>query len=85
MWNEAWFRRADLPEGYDGWQALDATPQENSEGVMQCGPASVKAIKEGAVYLSYDAKFIIAEVRLLFLSFLVKPLLTKMQNLFFYG
>ena len=32
MWNEAWFRRPDLPEGYGGWQAIDATPQEVSEG-----------------------------------------------------
>ena len=29
---------------------------------MQCGPAPVKAIKEGNVYLGYDAKFIFAEV-----------------------
>lgn len=32
MWNESWFRRLDLPDGYDGWQAHDATPQELSEG-----------------------------------------------------
>ena len=32
MWNESWFIRRDLPEGYDGWQAHDATPQEASEG-----------------------------------------------------
>ena len=32
MWNESWFRRPDLPDGYDGWQAHDATPQESSEG-----------------------------------------------------
>jgi len=41
---------------------VDGTPQEASEGVMQCGPASVRAIKEGEVYLPYDSKFIIAEV-----------------------
>lgn len=23
--------RPDLPDGYDGWQALDATPQEETE------------------------------------------------------
>ena len=62
VWNECWFKRADLPSGHDGWQAVDGTPQENSEGVMQCGPASVIAIKEGDVYLPHDAKFIIAEV-----------------------
>lgn len=32
VWNESWFRRPDLPDGYDGWQAHDATPQEISEG-----------------------------------------------------
>ena len=30
--------------------------------LMQCGPAPVKAIQEGNVYLGYDAKFIFAEV-----------------------
>ena len=33
MWNEAWFERPDLPPGYGGWQAFDATPQEASEGM----------------------------------------------------
>ena len=32
VWNEAWFKRPDLPAGHDGWQAVDATPQERSEG-----------------------------------------------------
>ena len=32
VWNESWFRRPDLPDGFDGWQALDATPQEASDG-----------------------------------------------------
>ena len=32
MWNESWFKRPDLPDGYDGWQAVDGTPQEASEG-----------------------------------------------------
>ena len=30
--------------------------------VFQCGPAPLKAIKEGNVHLGYDAKFIFAEV-----------------------
>ncbi|KAK3799550.1 hypothetical protein RRG08_019350 [Elysia crispata] len=62
VWNESYFRRLDLPKGYDGWQAHDATPQETSEGVMRCGPAPVKAIKEGHVYLNYDTAFIFSEV-----------------------
>ena len=32
VWNESWFKRYDLPDGYDGWQAHDGTPQELSEG-----------------------------------------------------
>ena len=41
MWNECWFKRLDLPDGHDGWQAVDGTPQESSEGsntgVLHCG------------------------------------------------
>ncbi|KAL5021108.1 hypothetical protein ScPMuIL_000263 [Solemya velum] len=62
VWNESWFRRLDLPEDYNGWQVHDATPQEVSEGVMRCGPAPLKAVKEGHVYLNYDVAFIFAEV-----------------------
>lgn len=32
MWNECWFKRVDLPDGHDGWQAIDGTPQEESGG-----------------------------------------------------
>ena len=32
VWNESCYKRLDLPEGYDGWQAHDATPQETSDG-----------------------------------------------------
>jgi transglutaminase-like putative cysteine protease len=32
VWNEAWMARPDLPKGYGGWQAVDATPQETSDG-----------------------------------------------------
>lgn len=31
-WNEAWMKRPDLPVGFGGWQAVDSTPQENSDG-----------------------------------------------------
>ena len=30
--------------------------------MMRCGPAPLRAIKEGHVYLGYDTKFIFAEV-----------------------
>lgn len=32
MWNECWFKRVDLPDGHDGWQVIDGTPQEESGG-----------------------------------------------------
>ncbi|CAL1532743.1 unnamed protein product [Lymnaea stagnalis] len=62
VWNEAWLSRPDLPAGYGGWQAFDATPQETSDGVYCCGPASVRAIREGRIELPYDGPFIFAEV-----------------------
>nr|CAD7442811.1 unnamed protein product [Timema bartmani] len=52
----------DLPLGYGGWQAIDATPQETSLGFFQCGPASLEAIKCGAVGFSYDVPFLLASV-----------------------
>ncbi|XP_034978245.1 protein-glutamine gamma-glutamyltransferase 2 [Zootoca vivipara] len=61
-WNESWMTRQDLPGGYDGWQALDPTPQEKSEGVYCCGPTPVRAVKEGDLKLKYDVKFVFAEV-----------------------
>nr|XP_060627738.1 protein-glutamine gamma-glutamyltransferase E-like [Anolis sagrei ordinatus] len=61
VWNEAWFTRSDLGSTYNGWQILDATPQERSSGIFQCGPASLVAIKEGDVDLDYDCPFVYAE------------------------
>ncbi|XP_048406361.1 protein-glutamine gamma-glutamyltransferase 2-like isoform X2 [Stegostoma tigrinum] len=62
VWAESWMARYDLRPGNDGWQALDPTPQEKSEGVFCCGPAPVKAIKEGETDICYDVPFIFAEV-----------------------
>ncbi|KAJ1123934.1 hypothetical protein NDU88_002401 [Pleurodeles waltl] len=62
MWNESWFIRRDLGAFYDGWQVLDSTPQEESQGLFRCGPTSVKAVKEGDIQLRYDAPFVFAEV-----------------------
>ncbi|XP_054984323.1 coagulation factor XIII A chain [Sorex araneus] len=61
-WNEAWMARPDLPVGFGGWQAVDSTPQENSDGMYRCGPASVQAIKHGHVCFQFDAPFVFAEV-----------------------
>ncbi|XP_021012711.1 protein-glutamine gamma-glutamyltransferase Z [Mus caroli] len=62
VWNECWMLRKDLPPGYNGWQVLDPTPQQTSSGLFCCGPASVKAIKEGDIQLPYDTPFVYAEV-----------------------
>ncbi|KAM4622715.1 protein-glutamine gamma-glutamyltransferase E-like [Discoglossus pictus] len=62
VWNEAWFKRPDLGPRYNGWQAMDATPLEMSDGVYRCGPAPVAAIKEGDVDLNYDVGFMYASV-----------------------
>uniref|UniRef100_A0A2K6F403 Protein-glutamine gamma-glutamyltransferase 2 n=1 Tax=Propithecus coquereli TaxID=379532 RepID=A0A2K6F403_PROCO len=61
-WVESWMTRPDLEPGYEGWQALDPTPQEKSEGTYCCGPVSVRAIKEGDLKTKYDAPFVFAEV-----------------------
>ncbi|XP_074747705.1 protein-glutamine gamma-glutamyltransferase 4 [Strix uralensis] len=62
VWNDVWMKRKDLPEGFDGWQAIDSTPQEQSGGIFQCGPCPLKAVREGDVYLPFDGKFVYAEV-----------------------
>ncbi|XP_072479504.1 protein-glutamine gamma-glutamyltransferase K [Notamacropus eugenii] len=62
VWNDCWMKRSDLPSGYDGWQVVDATPQETSSGIFCCGPCSVESIKNGLVYMKYDTPFIFAEV-----------------------
>ncbi|XP_047467726.1 protein-glutamine gamma-glutamyltransferase 2-like [Mugil cephalus] len=62
VWVDSWMTRPDLGDKFDGWQASDPTPQETSEGVFCCGPASLNAIKEGELTKKYDAPFIFAEV-----------------------
>ncbi|KAL4235096.1 hypothetical protein ACF0H5_006734 [Mactra antiquata] len=62
VWNDVWMTRPDLDAGYDGWQAIDATPQETSDGILCMGPMSLRAIKEGHVNQPYDGKFVFAEV-----------------------
>ncbi|XP_066485277.1 protein-glutamine gamma-glutamyltransferase 4 [Tiliqua scincoides] len=72
VWNDVWMKRPDLPKGNDGWQAIDATPQEQSQGIFQCGPCPVNAIRKGDVYLPYDSKFVFAEVNADRIYWLVK-------------
>ncbi|KAM7402423.1 hypothetical protein PAMP_017665 [Pampus punctatissimus] len=62
VWVECWMARHDLGSEMHGWQVLDPTPQERSEGVFCCGPAPVKAIKDRRTDLFYDIPFVYAEV-----------------------
>ncbi|XP_038159505.1 protein-glutamine gamma-glutamyltransferase 2-like isoform X2 [Cyprinodon tularosa] len=62
VWVDSWMTRPDLGTEFDGWQTSDPTPQETSEGVFCCGPASLHAVKEGEVAMKYDTPFIFAEV-----------------------
>nr|XP_033818506.1 protein-glutamine gamma-glutamyltransferase 5-like [Geotrypetes seraphini] len=63
VWNECWMRRYDLSSFFNGWQVLDATPQELSDGIFCCGPTSVRAVKEKALKVKYDVPFVYAEVK----------------------
>uniref|UniRef100_A0A182PDD7 Transglutaminase-like domain-containing protein n=1 Tax=Anopheles epiroticus TaxID=199890 RepID=A0A182PDD7_9DIPT len=63
VWDEAWMRRKDLQNpDFDGWQVIDATPQQLSDGMYKCGPCPVAAVKQGFVHVPYDGEFIYAEV-----------------------
>lgn len=62
VWNDVYMARPDLPPGYGGWQAIDATPQETSEGFYQCGPSSLEAIRKGNVGFNFDVPFMVASV-----------------------
>ncbi|NXN95494.1 EPB42 protein, partial [Rhinopomastus cyanomelas] len=62
VWNECWMARADLLPKYSGWQALDATCQEKSNGPSFCGPAPVQAIKEGDTEVDYDVCIFFAAI-----------------------
>ncbi|XP_053175219.1 protein-glutamine gamma-glutamyltransferase 2 [Scomber japonicus] len=72
-WVESWMKREDLPKGNDGWQVLDPTPQELSDGEFCCGPCPVKAIKEGNLAVKYDAPFVFAEVNADIIHWIVHP------------
>ncbi|XP_038561658.1 protein-glutamine gamma-glutamyltransferase 2 [Micropterus salmoides] len=71
-WVESWMRRDDLPKANDGWQVLDSTPQERSDGEFCCGPCPVTAIKEGNLGIKYDAPFVFAEVNADIIYWIVK-------------
>ncbi|XP_061779424.1 protein-glutamine gamma-glutamyltransferase E-like [Nerophis lumbriciformis] len=79
VWVESWMTRPDLNTHgkYDGWQVLDPTPQEVSDGIYQCGPASVIAIHDGEINLPYDIPFVFAEVNADCVDWMVKSDGTK--------
>ncbi|RWS14443.1 Hemocyte protein-glutamine gamma-glutamyltransferase-like protein, partial [Dinothrombium tinctorium] len=61
-WTEVWMKRTDLPNGYGGWQAIDATPQERSDGLSQAGPVSLFAVRTGEISKKFDTAFAYGEV-----------------------
>ncbi|XP_039465573.1 protein-glutamine gamma-glutamyltransferase 2-like [Oreochromis aureus] len=75
VWVEGWMKRPDLMKGgiYDGWQVLDPTPQEKSEGVFCCGPAPVNAILRGDTDVKYDVPFVYAEVNADIVKWMISP------------
>ncbi|KOB68589.1 Hemocyte protein-glutamine gamma-glutamyltransferase [Operophtera brumata] len=70
-----------LSSGYGGWQAIDATPQEKSSGLFQCGPAPLEAIKQGVIGLGYDVEFMLASVNADLMS-IGRKILTKKPYVF---
>uniref|UniRef100_A0A3Q2DC37 Protein-glutamine gamma-glutamyltransferase 6-like n=2 Tax=Cyprinodon variegatus TaxID=28743 RepID=A0A3Q2DC37_CYPVA len=74
VWVEGWMKRPDLAKDgrYDGWQALDPTPQEKSDGMFCCGPAPVSAILNGDTHLKYDVPFLFASVNADCITWLIK-------------
>jgi hypothetical protein len=72
-------RRPDLKgKGADGWQAIDATPQEESKGPNEspfsssnyfCGPAPHALIRSMDVQQPYDVAFVAGEANCLKVDF----------------
>jgi hypothetical protein len=54
VWVEAWIN--------GGWNAIDSTPQEESAGLYQMGPAPVSAVKARSLNTPFDVPFVVAEV-----------------------
>lgn len=61
-YDQVWMERADLGAEYGGWQVIDATPQEQSDEMFRCGPASLHAVREGEVLRPYDCSYVFAQV-----------------------
>ncbi|XP_029470566.1 erythrocyte membrane protein band 4.2-like isoform X5 [Rhinatrema bivittatum] len=78
VWNECWMAREDLPPGYDGWQALDATPQEKSEGSFQETEVFQKALEKINEHVQSQEEDTTANIPRS-LAQLVPPLLLSIQ------
>ena len=58
-----WMSRPDIKQKHaDGWQAVDATPQELSDNENQMGPASVHLISAQKNERCFDNQFVNSEV-----------------------
>lgn len=60
VWCDVWMERPGQV-GHDGWQAIDGTPQEFSDGTYQLGPAALAAVHANSGGL-YDVAFVVSEV-----------------------
>lgn len=54
VWTEAWLGGE--------WNVVDATPQEQSDGLYQLGPAPVAAVKSRSDSTLYNVAFVVSEV-----------------------
>ncbi|VVC92194.1 hemocyte protein-glutamine gamma-glutamyltransferase-like [Leptidea sinapis] len=61
-WNDVWMQRLDLPQGFGGWQIIDSTPQEETDAIYRCGPASLEAVRRGEIGFQYDTAFVFSEL-----------------------
>lgn len=50
VWNETWMSRPDLSFGYGGWQVIDATPQEVSDG--ECRSSRFPSIPRSDIWMT---------------------------------
>lgn len=78
VWTEAYMTRPDLSARYNGWQALDPSPVEETSPGVQLGPAPRAAIKEASEGASfsglpmYDVEFFYSQVHRTIRSYQLK-------------
>ena len=62
-WNEVFIVRPDLPSGLGGWQVVDATPQETSDGTDHKSCLSWKESMWSFVFVENSVLRLIRPVR----------------------